>query len=87
MGLFPVCRLLFSIVQSRGGELSYSFRMDNQELTPKQLFSVRCSTCGAAAGKRCVLHSGAPRTEPHLARKFSAAVAIERKEIQPGERC
>jgi len=55
--------------------------MKKKELTPKQLSSVHCPTCGVAGGERCVLHSGAPRSEPHLDRKFAAAAAIERKWI------
>jgi hypothetical protein len=53
--------------------------MKTKELTPKQLLSVRCPVCGAALGKVCELNSGAPRTEPHRDRKFSAADAVERK--------
>jgi hypothetical protein len=49
------------------------------DLTPKQLFSVRCPICGADPGMRCLLHSGGPRSEAHLDRKLSAAEAIERK--------
>jgi len=51
--------------------------MKKRELTPKQLTSVPCPTCGAAAGERCVLNSGAPRAEPHVDRKFAAAKVIE----------
>jgi hypothetical protein len=53
--------------------------MKKKELTPKQLFAVSCPTCGVAAGKRCELHSGALRSEPHVERKFAAAEAIDRK--------
>jgi len=31
-----------------------------QDLTPEQLFSVDCSTCGAAAGERCRLQYHGP---------------------------
>jgi hypothetical protein len=51
-----------------------------KELTAKQVFSVPCTTCGAAVGEVCELHSGAARTEPHRDRKFSAAEAIEASE-------
>jgi CRP/FNR family transcriptional regulator, cyclic AMP receptor protein len=51
--------------------------MKKKELTTKQMSSVRCPTCGVAAGQRCVLHSGAPRSEPHVDRKLSAIEAIE----------
>ena len=53
--------------------------MKKKELTPKQLLSVRCPTCGVAAGKRCVLHSGGPRNEPHVDRKLAAMEALEKK--------
>jgi hypothetical protein len=48
-----------------------------KELTPKQVLSVPCTTCGAAVGEVCELHTGAPRTEPHRDRKLSAAEAVE----------
>jgi hypothetical protein len=53
--------------------------MKRKELTPEQLSSIPCPTCGVAAGARCVLHSGAPRSEPHVERKFAATEAIEKK--------
>jgi hypothetical protein len=49
------------------------------KLTPKQLSSVRCPTCGVAAGKRCVLGGGDPRNEPHPSREVAAAEAMEKK--------
>ncbi len=55
--------------------------MKMSELTPEQLSSVPCPTCGVAAGERCLLHSGSPRTEPHVERKLSAAEAIETKRV------
>jgi hypothetical protein len=51
--------------------------MKTKELTPKQILSVPCPTCGAATGKACELHSGALRFEPHRDRKLSAAEAVE----------
>jgi len=48
-----------------------------KELTPKQVLSVACPTCGAATKEVCELHTGAPRTEPHRDRKLSAAEAVE----------
>ena len=53
--------------------------MKKRELTPKQILSVPCPTCGSAAQKRCVLHSGALRLEPHVERKFSAIDAIAKR--------
>jgi len=32
--------------------------MKTEELTVKQINSVRCTTCGAASGEACDLHSG-----------------------------
>jgi hypothetical protein len=55
-----------------------------KELTPKQILAVPCTTCGAAIGEVCELHTGAPRTEPHRDRKLSAADAVEK---QTGKRC
>jgi len=51
-----------------------------KELSPKQLLSVPCPTCGAAIGEGCELHTGALRTEPHRDRKLSAADAVEGKQ-------
>jgi hypothetical protein len=48
-------------------------------MTPKQLSSVPCPRCGAATGKRCVLHSGAFRADPHVDRRVSAIEAVEIK--------
>ena len=64
--------------------LPHRIQMKIRDLTAKQLFSVPCPTCGVAAGKRCVLHSGTPRSEPHIDRKFSATKAIETKKIPHG---
>jgi hypothetical protein len=47
------------------------------ELTPKQISSVPCTTCGAAIGEGCELHTGALRSEPHRDRKLSAAETVE----------
>jgi hypothetical protein len=53
--------------------------MKTRELTPKQLTTVPCPTCGAAAGERCVLLSGGPRKEPHVNRKLAATEAVEKR--------
>jgi len=74
---------VFKNERFRGWVLSHSVRMKKKELTPKQLSSVPCPTCGVAAGKRCVLLSGTPRREPHVDRKLSAAEAIKTKRIPP----
>jgi hypothetical protein len=56
-------------------------QMRMNELTAKQFSSVPCPTCGVAAGMRCLLYSGTPRTEAHIDRKLSAAEAIETKQL------
>ena len=48
-----------------------------RELTAEQILSVPCTTCRAAIGEDCELHTGAQRTEPHRDRKLSAADAVE----------
>src|ERR1700675_3520236 len=60
--------------------------MKRKELTPEQLSAVPCPTCGVGVGERCVLHSGALRSEPHVDRKFVAAAAAEGERINPGDR-
>ena len=54
-------------------------RVKVRELTPIQILSVPCPTCGAAIKEVCELHSGTPRTEPHRDRKLAAADAVEAK--------
>ncbi len=51
--------------------------MRMKDLTPQQLSSVPCPTCGAPVGKRCLLHSGGLRSELHIDRRLAAAEAIE----------
>jgi hypothetical protein len=70
-------RRVFKIDQFRSSMLSHSLSMKRKELKPEQVSSVPCPTCGVAVGEGCVLHSGAPRSEPHVDRKFAAAEAIE----------
>jgi len=53
--------------------------MKKNELTPKQVSSVPCLTFGVATRKNCALHSGSPRSRPHVDRRFAAIEAIERK--------
>jgi hypothetical protein len=57
--------------------MSHSVAMKKRELTSKQVSSVPCPTCGVAVGKRCVLHSGGARSEPHVDRKYAATEKIE----------
>jgi hypothetical protein len=62
-------------------KLSHNIHMRMVDLTPSELCSVRCPTCGVAAGKRCRLHSGSTCVEPHLDRKLCAIEALEQKRI------
>jgi hypothetical protein len=64
--------------------LSYRIQMRKSDLTAKQLFSAPCPTCGVAPGELCLLHSGGPRSRPHVDRELSAAEAIETKRIRRG---
>jgi Diguanylate cyclase, GGDEF domain len=59
----------------------HNVQMRRPKLTSKQLFSVDCPACGAAAGDRCRLHSGFQHSEPHLDRKLSAIEILENKKI------
>ena len=68
-----------NIEHFRGWKKSHDVLVKAKELTPKQILSVPCTTCGAAIGEACELHTGAPRTEPHRDRKLSATEAVEAK--------
>jgi hypothetical protein len=70
---------LFQIGQLYDHFQSNLIHMTMRELTQKQLSSVPCPTCGASVGERCILHSGGPRSAPHVDRKLSAAEALSRK--------
>jgi hypothetical protein len=67
--------------QIYGTVLSQSICMRMTHLTPIQLSSVPCPSCGAATGQLCELHSGGLRVEPHLDRKLAAAEAVETKRM------
>jgi hypothetical protein len=67
--------------QIYGRVLAQHIEMRMTHLTPKQLSSVPCPSCGAATGHLCELHSGALRVEPHLDRKLAAAEAVETKRM------
>jgi hypothetical protein len=68
-----------NIEHSRGRGTVHYVAVKSKELTPKQILSVPCPTCGAATGEGCELQTGALRTEPHRDRKISAAEAVETK--------
>ena len=61
------------------GEALHDIAMKTKDLTPEQIASVPCPTCGAAIGEDCELNSGALRFEPHRDRRLSAADAMEAK--------
>jgi hypothetical protein len=67
--------------QIYGRVLAQHIRMRMKDLTSRQLFSVPCPRCGAATGRKCELHSGGLRFEPHLDRKLSAIEAVETKRM------
>ncbi len=54
----------------------HSVAMRIRDIAPKIFLSVPCPTCLAAPGKRCLLHSGAPRSQPHVDRKLTAAKRV-----------
>src|ERR1700724_1056803 len=62
----------------------HSVAMRIRDLAPEMFLSVPCPTCRVASGKRCLLHSGAPRSQAHVDRKLTAAEAIEMKRIPRG---
>jgi hypothetical protein len=68
--------------QFRPSLWTYYISMKIKELTPRQLSSVPCPTCGVPVGRRCLLLSGAPRSAPHLERRFCAADAVEREKLE-----
>ena len=69
---------VLQIEQIRASVLFHHLRT-MKGLTNTQLSAVPCPTCGVPAGHRCVLHSGAPRFEPHTDRKLVAAEALAKK--------
>jgi hypothetical protein len=71
----PVC----NFEQFRDGLFSHPVSMKKTELTPKQVSSVPCPTCGVGVRKACVLHSGSLRFGPHVERKFAAIEKFEEK--------
>jgi hypothetical protein len=55
--------------------------MKMRDLSPKTFNSVRCPTCRVGPGKRCLLHSGGLRNEPHVDRKLAAIKAGEMRRL------
>ena len=54
--------------------------MKMRDMSPELFDSVRCPTCRVGPGKRCLLHSGGLRVEPHVDRKLAAMEAVETRE-------
>jgi len=50
-----------------------------KNLSLERFSSVPCLPHGVTAGRRCRLHSGALRSEPHIDTKLCAAEAVEAK--------
>jgi hypothetical protein len=73
---------LSNVEQFPSSELGTIRNVKTKELTPKQILSVLCGTCGAAIGEACELHTGALRFEPHRDRKLSAAEAMQKKSVR-----
>jgi hypothetical protein len=67
-------------------EMLHYVAVKTKELTPKQILSVTCPTCGASTQEPCELHTGDLRTEPHRDRKLSAAEAMETKPANDNRR-
>jgi len=65
--------------QFRGRVLSHSVRVVKKGLTLRQISSMPCPTCGVAAGRHYILHSGIPRVEPHVDQKLAAKEDIEKE--------
>ena len=55
--------------------------MKRRDLTPKQLNSIPCPTCGVSAGQRCLLAAGGMRVAPHVDRQLAAAEDIEARKL------
>ena len=53
--------------------LGYCPSAMRKELTPKQIFSVPCPTCGVQPREKCQLNTGQPRNNPHRDRRLFAA--------------
>ena len=76
-----LCLELSKIEHFRGARTLHHVVVKTKDLTSEQILSVPCTTCGAAIGEACELHTGALRTEPHRDRKFSAAEAVETRAL------
>jgi hypothetical protein len=53
--------------------LGYRPSTMRKELTPQQISSVPCPTCGVQSQEKCQLNTGQPRNNPHRDRRLFAA--------------
>ena len=67
---------MFQIGQICVTLMFYPSRTKKMKLDTKRWLAFPCSTCGVDAGRRCLSHSGALRSEPHIDREFSAIEAV-----------
>jgi hypothetical protein len=67
--------------QSPGCFLLHSVTMKMKDMSPELFNSVPCPTCRVGPGKRCTLHAGGLRVEPHVDRKLAAMEAAELKRV------
>ena len=68
---------LFEIDHSCASVLGHYLSEMKKELSPKQVLSVHCPTCGAAPGEKCELSTGQPRTKSHRDRRLIAKEYVE----------
>jgi hypothetical protein len=65
-----LCFGLSKIGYFRGARPLHYVVVKTKELTPEQMLSVPCTTCGAAIGEACELNTGALRTAPQGSETF-----------------
>ena len=56
--------------------------MKTKKPTLREVESVPCPTCGAAAGEQCELNTGQPRNEPHLSRRELTPLRASAQEVR-----
>ena len=82
VGLFGIATLRSVLIGTVSwNPAEYSFHMRMREMTPGLPPAVTCHTCGAAAGTRCLLHSGRPRNDLHINRKLCVFGAVEKQRM------
>jgi hypothetical protein len=73
-------RGVYQFEQLPGCPLWDSASMKMRDMSPELFNSVACPTCRVSPGRRCLLHSGGLRVEPHVDRKLAAMEAVETRE-------